>query len=82
MEGDLTMVPCNLIHGKVCEPLGGRNTPAWDVLVKVYQWSGLGGKAADVKLGSILVLAIGSACMLLGYCIHARIFYGEGLGLR
>lgn len=54
---------------------------AWDVLVKVYQWSGLGGKAADVKLGSILVLAIGSACMLLGYCIYARIFCGEGLGL-
>lgn len=60
--------------------MGG--TPlAWDVLVKVCQWSGLGKKTADVNLGSILVLAIGSACMLLGYCIYAGIFCGEGLGL-
>lgn len=79
MEGDLTMVPCNLIHVKVCESLGGRNTPGLGSVGEVYQWSGLGEKTSDLKLGPILVLAIGSACMQLGYCIYAGIFCGEGL---
>lgn len=74
------MVSCNLIYVKVSESLGGRNTPGLGYIDEGLSVAWVRRENSDVKLGSILVLAIGSACMQLGYCIYARIFCGEGLG--